>query len=266
MNNTVFSKTMENIRKHRNIKLVNNEVDYLRAVIKPNFKSGVLYGSNLMGCEMGKTILKMNKPVYISQTILDLSKTVMYEFHYDYMVPKYGDNISLCYIDMDLFIYEIETKDFYEDIADDIESRFDTSGYRDDGLRPLPFEMNKKVIGLIKDELGGDIMREFVALRPKMYAYKVESKEFKRCKGIKKCVVKKDIKFEDYRRCLMTGEMDYRSQIMFRSRLHELTMIELALSREDDKRIYVDNTNSLVRGHWKTRMSHEEIWGKDSRK
>ena len=142
MNNTVFGKTMENIHKHRNIKLVNNETDYLRCIMKPNFKSGVLYGLNLMGCEMVKTILKMSKPVYIGQAILDLSKTIMYEFHYDYMLPKYapstgeahGDRISLCYTDMDSFIYEIETEDFYEDIADDVESRFDTSSYRDDGL------------------------------------------------------------------------------------------------------------------------------------
>ena len=129
--------------------------------------------------------------------------------------------------------------------------------------------MNKKVIGLMKDELRGNIMGAFVALRPKMYAYMVESKEFKRCKGIRKCVVKKDIKFEDSKRCLMTGEMEYRPQITFRSRLHEIMMIEtnkLALSREDDKRIYTDNINSLARGHWKTRMTREEIWGKGSRK
>ena len=178
MNNAVFGKTMENIRKHRNIKLVNNKTNYLRCVMKPNFKSGVLYGPNLMGCEMGKTVLKMNKPVYIRQAILDLSKTIMYEFHYDYMLPKYGDRFSLCYMDMDSFVYNIETEDFYEDIADDVESRFDTSSYGDD--RPLPVGMIKKVIGLMKDELGGDIIREFVALRPKMYAYKVESEEFKR--------------------------------------------------------------------------------------
>ena len=139
MNNAVFGKTMENIHKHRNIKLVNNETDYLRCIMKPNFKSGVLYGLNLMGCEMGKTILRMNKPVYIGQAILDLSKTIMYKFDNDYMLPKYvrsmgkahGNRISLCYIDTDSFIYKIETKDFYEDIADDVESRFDTSGYRD---------------------------------------------------------------------------------------------------------------------------------------
>ena len=254
MNNAVFGKTMENICKHRNIKLVSNEADYLKAVMKPNFKSGTLYGSDLMGCEMGKTILKMNKPVYIGQAILDLSKMVMYEFHYDYMIPKYGDKISLCYMDMDSFIYEIETDDFYSDIADKIESRFDTSGYADDGSRPLPVGLNKKVIGLMKDELGGEIMSEFVVLRPKMYAYKVANKESKKCKGIKKCIVKKDIKFEDYKRCLMTGEVEYRSQLTFRSKLHRVTMIEtnkLALSNNEDKRIYVDKINSLARGHHK---------------
>ena len=109
-------------------------------------------------------------------------------------------------------------------------------------------------------------MEEFIALRHKMYAYKVGSKESKKCKGVKKCVVKKDIKFEDYKRCLMTGEMSYRSQITFRSRLHRIATIEsnkLALSREDEKRIYVDNINSLAIGHWRTRPAREEIWGKN---
>ena len=90
MNNLVFRKTVENVRKHRNIKLVMTEEKYLCMVMKPNFKSGVLFGENLMGCEMGKIKVVMNKPVYLSQVILDLSKIVMYEFHYDYMVPKYG--------------------------------------------------------------------------------------------------------------------------------------------------------------------------------
>ena len=109
----------------------------------------------------------------------------------------------------------------------------------------------------MKDELGGEVMSEFVALRPKMYFYKIGSKESKKCKRVKKCIVKKDIKFEDYKRCLMNGEMEYRSQITFRSRLHRITMIEtnkLALSREDDKRIYVDNINSLARGHYALRV------------
>ena len=130
MNDTVFGKTMENIRKHRNIKLVTTEEKHLRTVIKPNFKSGVLFGENLMGCKMGKIKVVMNKPVYLGQAILDLSKIVMYEFHYDYMVPKYGlEKLKLCYMDTDSLVYDIKTEDFYEDIADDVPARFDTSGY-----------------------------------------------------------------------------------------------------------------------------------------
>ena len=105
MNNSVFSKTMENIRRHKDIKL--NEKAYLRNVMKPNFKSGVLFSENLMGCEMGKIKVLMNKPVYLGQAILDLSKVVMYEFHYDYMKPKYGGNLKLCYMDTDLLVYHI---------------------------------------------------------------------------------------------------------------------------------------------------------------
>ena len=241
---------MENIRKHRNIKLVTNREAYLKLVMKPNFKSGVRFGENLMGCEMGKIKVVMNKPVYLGQAILDLSKIVMYEFHYDYMAPKYGKKLDLCYMDTDSLIYNIETEDFYKDIAEDVPARFDTSGYNPD--RPLPVGLNKKVIGLMKDELGGEIMTEFMTLRPKMYAYKMGSAESKKCKGIKKCVVCKMISFEDYKACLFGGGSSYRSQLMFRSLRHELRTLEvnkLALSRSDDKRITVNGINSLARGH-----------------
>ena len=171
MNNSVFGKTMEHIRKHRNIGLVMTEEKYLHMVMKPNFKSGVLFGENLMGCQMGKIKIVMNKPVYLSQAILDLSKIVMYEFHYDYMIPKYGlEKLKLCYMDTDSLVYDIKTEDFYTDIADDVEARFDTSGYSKTVFRPLPISLNKKVIGLMKDELGLKIMTEFVTLRPKLYS------------------------------------------------------------------------------------------------
>ena len=117
---------------------------------------------------MGKIKVVMNKPVYLGQAVLDLSKLIMYEFHYDYMLPKYNDRIKLCYMDTDSFIHSISTEDFYEDIANDVQSRFDTSGYNVD--RPLPIGLNKKVIGLMKDELGGSIMTEFVGPRPKPYS------------------------------------------------------------------------------------------------
>ena len=125
MNNSVFGKTIENIRKHRNMKFVTDEDSYLKTVMHPNFKSGIRFGENLMGCEMDKMKVVMKKLVYLYQAILDLSKIVMSEFHYDYMKPKF-DNLQLCYMDTDLLI---KTKDFYSDIADDVPTRFDTSSY-----------------------------------------------------------------------------------------------------------------------------------------
>ena len=202
---------------------------------------------------MGKIKVVMNKPDYLGQPILDLSKIVMYEFHYDYMVPKYGlEKLKLCYMDTDSLVYDIKTEDFYEDIEDNVPARFDTSGYCPN--RPLPVGLNKKVIGLMKDELGGKILTEFVALRPKLYSYKkLDDTEDKKCKGIKKCVVKKTLTFEDYKACLFSDSAEYRSQLMFRLAKHEVHTIEVnkvALNRNDDKRISrKDGISTFVRGH-----------------
>ena len=135
----------------------------------------------------------MNKLVYLGQVILDLSKLVMYEFHYDYMQRKYdSQNLKLCYIDTDSLVYHIKTEDFYEDIAADVQTRFNTSAHRSD--RPLPIGLNTKVIGLKKDEMGGDIIGEFIAPRSKLYFYrKSGGVERMKCKGIKrKCGKKND--------------------------------------------------------------------------
>ena len=209
-----------------------------------------------MGCEMGKTKVEMNKPVYLGQAILDLSKVVMYEFHYDYMKPKYGENLKICYMDTDSLVYHIKTEDFYEDMAKDVETRFDTSVYSEEDARPLPIGLNKKVIWLMKDELGGKIMTEFVAIRSKMYAYrKIDGKEDKKCKGIKKCVVKKTLGFDDYKKCLFgpVGNSIYRSQLMFRKRNHEVHTVEVnkvAFNRNEDKRIAKkDGVSTLACGH-----------------
>ena len=258
MNNSVFGKTMENVRKHRYIKLVTNEKSYLRYVAKPNFESSIIFSEGFTGVEMGKTCVKMNKPVYLGQVILDLSKLVMYEFHYDYMVPKYGDCLKLCYMDTDSFVYSIETQDFYTDIAEDVGDRFDTSSYCcavGNGSRPLPIGVNKKVIGLMKDELGGKVMTEFVALRPKLYAYRVlgDVVERKRCKGIKRCVVRESLSVKDYRDCLFGGGCVYRSQMSIQSRGHVVcseVVNKIALSGDDDKRIVCGcGICSLARGH-----------------
>ena len=137
--------------------------------------------------EMNKTKVKMKKPIYLGLSILAISKTLMYEFWNDYMKPKYGNDVKLCYVDTDSFIMSIKTNDFYKDISNDVEKRFDTSNYEVN--RPFPTGKNKKVIGLMKDELGGKIITEFVTLRPKTYSYLInDCKEDKRAKGTKKCV------------------------------------------------------------------------------
>ena len=154
-------------------------------------------------------------------------------------------------MDMDSLVYDIKTEDFYEDIANDVETRFDTSGYSNTDFRPLPIGLNRKVIGLMKDELEGKIMTEFVALRPKLYSYK--KLEDKKCKGIKIWVLKKTLTFEDYKTCLFSNSTEYRSQLMFRASKHEVHTIEVnkaALNRDDDKRTpRKDGISTFARGH-----------------
>ena len=138
----------------------------------------------------------MSKPVYLGQAILDISKTLMYKFWYDYIKPKYQEKARLCYADTDSFIINIETEDFYEDITQDINKWFDTSNYDKNDKRPLPIGINKKVIRKFKDELEGKIMIEFWALRAKTYAFLLDDNtEKKRAKGTKKCVIKREIMF-----------------------------------------------------------------------
>ena len=144
MNNSVFGKTMENIRNHKDMKLVTSDKKYLKYVMKPNFKDGHPFSKHLFAVEMGKREITMNKPVYLGQAIFDISKTLMYEFHYDYMRPKYGRKVSLCYMDTDNFVYEIGTEDFYRDIAKDVEKRFDRSGYQKMITGHYPLEKIKR--------------------------------------------------------------------------------------------------------------------------
>ena len=189
---------------------------------------------------MKKTKVKMNKPIYLGSSILEISKILMYEFWYDYMKPKYNDNVRLCYMDMDSFIMNIKTNDFYKDISDDDDDdRLDTSNY--EVKRPLLMGKNKKVIGLMKDELGGKIITEFVNLRPKTYSCLTDdSKEDKKVKGTKKCVIKKMIKSDDYKKCLLNDKVILKSQQRFISNKHDVyteDINKIALNNDDDKRI-----------------------------
>ena len=163
----------------------------------------------------------------------------MYELWYDYMKPKYGDNVKLCYMDTDSFVINIKTEYFYKDIANDVDKRYDTSNY--ECHRPLSAGRIKKIIGLMKDELGGRVITEFVALRPKTYSYLTDDcKEDKKAKGTKKCVIKRMIKFDDYKNCLLNGVAVLKSQQRFRSKKHNLyteNINKIALGSNDDKRL-----------------------------
>ena len=169
MNNTVYGKTMENVRKCKIIKLAINYAKRKKLASEPNYHTTKWFSENLLGTETKKTSTKSNKPINLGLAILSLSKIKMYEYWHDEMKPKYGDRIKLCYMDTDSFIMHIKTEDFYKDIANDVEKKYDTSNYTVE--RPLPMDKNKKVIGLMKDELGRKIMREFIGLRPKCYSY-----------------------------------------------------------------------------------------------
>ena len=205
---------------------------------------------------MKKTNLKFDKPVYLGFCILDLSKTVMYEFHYDYIKPKYGEYAKLLFTDTDSLCYEIETDDFYKDISPDVKERFDTSNYPKDHPSGIETGVNKKVIGKFKDEAAGKQITEFVGLRAKLYAYKMDQGNVeKRAKGTKKAV-KKTITFDNYKECLLSGKSQRREMNVIRSHKHEMfteTVNKLALSHLDDKRIICeDGIHTFAHEHFKT--------------
>ena len=256
MNNSVFGKTMENIRNRVDVKLVNNKKRAEKLSAKPNFKHCNIFCEDLVAIHMKMTKLDFDKPVYLGMCILDLSKTLMYDFHYNYIKQKYGDKAKLLLTDTDSLMYEIQTEDFYKDISGDVKDRFDTSGYPSDHPSSISSGFNKKVLGMFKDEVNGDIIDEFVGLRAKLYSYKMfEGEESKKCKGVKKSVVKKSITHEDYKTCLTTGNEQLRKQNIIRSYKHEVYTEEVnkvALSASDDKRyILEDGINTLALGHYK---------------
>ena len=256
MNNSVFGKTMENLRNRVDVRLVNTKEKLRKLVAKPNFKSRKIFNENLVSVHMSKTSLLMNKPIYLGMCILDLSKIIMYDFHYNYIKSKYADKAKLLFTDTDSLMYEIETEDFYKDISGDVKDRFDTSDYPENHPSGIPTGENKKVLGMMKDEVAGKIIKEFVGLRSKLYSFVMDDGgETKKCKGIKKQVVESSIRHEHYKTCLTTGKELLRKQNILRSYDHEVYTEEVnkvALSALDDKRhILSDGMDTLALGHYK---------------
>ena len=190
---------------------------------------------------MEKTRVKRTKPSYLGMSILAISKILMYEFWYDYIGPKYGDKAKLCYADTDGFIISIKVEDFFEDISNDVEGWFDTSNYDKNDKRPFPIGKNRKLPGLFKDELGGKINTEVVALKPKTDAYLMDNgSDHKKAKGTKKCAIKQKLMFENYKDCLLNEKAIFKKQQRFKSYNHNLYTEEvnkIALSSNDDKKL-----------------------------
>ena len=249
MNNSVYGKTMENVRNRINFRLISTEEEALRV---KNLKRFTIFDNNLVGLHIQKTQVVLNKPIYLGQCILDDSKVLMSNFHYNTVIKNAGrQNVNLCFTDTDSFCYEFKRFDIFDFMKNNKE-HFDLSDYPKD--HPLYCPDNKKVIGKFKNETSEKIITEFVGLRPKLYSFKTDDgKEKKTCKGVKRSVVKNEINVNDYKHTLYTHENKEVIQNGIRSYTHEIyteTQKKIALSCFDDK-IFIndDNISCISFGH-----------------
>ena len=252
MNNSVFGKTMEKNRKRVDVRLITDGKKLLKMSSKPTFVCSKIFNENLVAVHKIKEVLTLNRPAYVGMCILDLSKTLMYDFHYNYIKQKYGDKAKLLFTDTDSLTYEIQTEDVYQDFWND-KDRFDNSDYPESS--PYFDKTNKKVIEKFKDEAAGIPITEFVGLRSKMYSYIKDNKKVgKTAKGIKKNIIKNNIKHEDYKNVLINNKQIHHTMKTIRSSKHQLGSYEInkvSLSCFDDKRyIANDGINSFSYGHY----------------
>ena len=261
MNNSVFGKTMENLRKRSNIKLETDPNHLLKLTKHPTYVSSKIFDENLVGVQMKKERLFLDKPSYVGFSILELSKTLMYDFHYNYIRKKYPD-AKLLFTDTDSLVYHIKTEDVYEDLFAD-RHLFDNTDYPKSSK--FYFDNNKKVIGKFKDEASGDPITEFVGLKSKMYSYKTDcccgtenkdcdhGKENKTAKGVKKNVIKSELCLSDYRDTLFNCTTMRHKMRTIRSEYHQISSYQInkvSLSPFDDKRYILDDgISSYAYGH-----------------
>ncbi|XP_041369813.1 uncharacterized protein LOC121383782 [Gigantopelta aegis] len=256
MNNSVFGKTIENLRKRVDVKLINNKKRACKLVAKPNFHAFRIFNEDLVADHLLKHRLYLNRPIYVGFAILDVSKILMYNFHYNYIKVKYESKAQLLFTDNDSLCCNIQTKNIYQDMMEE-RHLFDTSDY--DTSHPLYSTTHKKVLGKIKDEMHGIPIHEFVGLKSKMYSlvYQEKSKmmEKKTAKGIKKSLIKNHTRHQHYKQCLFDKEIHMSHMTHTRSYDHQLYNIQLnklGLSPFDDKRYLLeDGVTSLSYGQWR---------------
>ena len=252
MNNAVYGKTMENVRNHIDFELVASQERMSKCVNNPNYKNSHIISENLVGVEKIKTKLKLNKPIYLGMSILDLSKIHMYSFYYDVLKEKYNENIKLIYTDTDSYVIQTFPNDIYEDFKL-INEHMDFSGY--DKQHPNYDTTNKKVLGKFKDECDGKVITKFIALRPKMYCFKIfeEKKPEKKAKGVPKNTVKKELDMNDYSEALHNRKSKNVNFNAIRSKNHQIYSInqsKVGLTSYDNKRHWYNDTESVPYGHY----------------
>ncbi|CAM9729723.1 unnamed protein product, partial [Heterosigma akashiwo] len=259
MNNSVFGKTMENVRNRIDFRLVNSKEAMDKTVRMFNFKTPIVFGEELVGVQLHKKKVMLNKPIAIGFCILDYSKMHMYDMYYNYYKTTYGDNVKLLMTDTDSFLLEIKTDDVLADMNDRKEL-FDMSVMGKDHM--YYDDTNKKVIGKFSSETGAKPITEFVGIRSKMYAYNVydsnsdTTKKHAKAKGIKKNFVEKNLHVKNYVDCLKNEEITNANFIAFKSKKHSVFTFEQhkrALVPFDDKRYYLNAFKSLPHGHYKNK-------------
>ena len=253
MNNSVFGKTMENLRKRVDVKLVRaDEDDRLRRLIaSPSYARANIFDNDLAAIQMHKSRLLLNRPVYVGMSVLDLSKHLMYDFYYNELKKQYGEHCQLLYTDTDSLLLEIQTEDVYKDMGANADL-YDTSDYPKD--HPQYSEENKKVVGKMKDECAGRLIAEYVGLRPKMYSIlEADGGNIKKAKGVKKSVVKKNITHRQYKEALFDRKTYRHGMDVLRSEHHIIFgqhLNKISLSPFDSKRrIAEDGVETLAYGH-----------------
>ena len=257
--NANFGKSMEDVRGHSLVNLVTDPTKFLKLTSKPQIKQWKIINEDAVLVERVKAVVTLNKPIYTGFCILDLSKTLMYDFHYNVIHAKYGNNARLLFTDTDSLCYHISTPDLYSDMAS-MSEYFDTSDYPTD--HALYSTVNKKVVGKMKDECAGTPAIEFVGLRSKMYSLWVSpTKEPKMtAKGIKRGFIEKNVNHDMYLETLQTHKNTYAEFHNFRTQRHTIETVNFykkCLSAYDDKRhILPDGVSSLAYGHYKLQVMH----------
>jgi hypothetical protein len=264
MNNSVFGKTMENLRRRIRVDLVRvSEGDRIRRLVaNPAYLSHKIFAGDLVAIHSLKSRLKLNRPVYVGQAVLDLSKHLMYDFWYNHIKARYGQKAQLCYTDTDSLLFEVETEDAYADMKED-SGLYDFSDYPKEHI--CYSDTNKKVPGLFKDECNGRPVAEFVGLRPKMYSIlQADGDNVKKAKGVQRVVVKKDLRHVLYKQCLDEHKEMRHTQVAIRSKGHQIGVYEqvkTSLSPLDTKKwIAPDGITTRAYGHYRIEREGNEAF------